>query len=306
MLVDYIQANTNGRLHPAHEPSLSPLNRGFLYGDAVYEVWRSYHGVLFAWDEHWRRLERSATALNMPVAFTQERIFSEILRTAEAYLKTTGKQDIDLYVRLQLTQGSDTIGLDSALADKPEFVLLVQPNPHLSVEKLRDGLKLSLAMQLRRNPAASLNPAWKTGNYLNNILCLREARDRGADEVAITNLNGDIAEAAVCNLGFFRDDTFVTPPLDAGILGGITRGLVLGQIAQEAGFKPVEEVVRPGELDRFQECCLLSTTKDIAPVSAIDAIRFHIAPDSRVMRLKTTFASYTRAYASARPELRIT
>ena len=56
MPTHYIQANTNGRLHPASEPSIAPLNRGFLYGDAIYEVWRTYHGVIFAWEEHWKRM----------------------------------------------------------------------------------------------------------------------------------------------------------------------------------------------------------------------------------------------------------
>src|SRR5437762_3599983 len=84
--------------------------------------------------------------------------------------------------------------------------------------------------RLRRNPAESLNPAWKTGNYLNNILCLREAKTRGADEVVILNLAGEVTEAAVCNLAFVRGGEFITPPLQAGILGGITRSLLLEEI----------------------------------------------------------------------------
>ncbi len=74
MPTHYIQANTDGRLHPANEPSISPLNRGFLYGDAIYEVWRTYSGVIFAWEEHWRRLRASAKALHMRLDFSPEQI----------------------------------------------------------------------------------------------------------------------------------------------------------------------------------------------------------------------------------------
>ena len=81
----FIQANTNGRLHPADEPSLSPLDRGFLYGDAIYEVWRTYEGVLFAWEEHGERLRKSAAALYFDLPFTPAQIFGEIRRTTAAF-----------------------------------------------------------------------------------------------------------------------------------------------------------------------------------------------------------------------------
>ena len=82
---DYIQANTSGRLHDAREPSIAPLNRGFLYGDAVYEVWRSYHGVIFAWEEHWERLEQSARALTLALPLSEERLRAEIDRTVREF-----------------------------------------------------------------------------------------------------------------------------------------------------------------------------------------------------------------------------
>src|ERR1035438_1206434 len=90
----FIQANTNGRLHPANEPSLTPLNRGFLYGDAVYEVWRTYDGVLFAWEEHWRRLRASAAALHLDLPFEPPRILGEIARTAAAHREASGYAEI--------------------------------------------------------------------------------------------------------------------------------------------------------------------------------------------------------------------
>src|SRR3954464_5053189 len=138
----FIIANTNGRLHSADEPSISPLNRGFLYGDAIYEVWRTYQGILFAWEEHWARLERSADALYLALPFSRTDILSEIKKTVVAYREQV-PGDREFYVRLQVTRGSGTIGLDIALADRTDFVILVQENKPFPAEKAENGLYLS-------------------------------------------------------------------------------------------------------------------------------------------------------------------
>jgi branched-chain amino acid aminotransferase len=301
MLKHYIQANTDGRLHAADEPSISPLNRGFLYGDAIYEVWRTYHGAVFAWDEHWARLERSAAALHLPLPWTPADLWGEIKRTVEEYRARSADAG-ELYIRLQIARGAGFIGLDPALADRAMFVLLVQPVPRLSTEALHQGLRLSIATTLRRNDPATLNPAWKTGNYLNNILCLREARARGADEVLITNLAGEITEAAVSNVAFMAEGRIVTPPLQAGILKGITRDLLAAHVAPAAGFAWEERTLRPADIGQFDECFLMSTTKDVQPVGAVDEHRFHVGPESRTMRLKAAFAAYAQRYVREHPE----
>jgi branched-chain amino acid aminotransferase len=300
----FVQANTNGRLHAATEPSLPPLNRGFLYGDAIYEVWRTYHSVVFAWEEHWRRLQASAAALYITIPWSPAEIAEQIRRTVAAHRAATGWTGEE-YIRLQITRGAGAIGLDTTLADQTDFVLLVQPCPQLTPEKLASGYQLSIAQSLRRNPAAALDPAWKTGNYLNNLLALREARSRGADEVVLLNLAGEITEAAVCNLAFLRGRAVVTPPVSAGILIGITRGLLQSSVAAAAGFEFREETIRPERLGDFSECFLLSSTRDIAPVAAIDEHRFQLGPDSGALRLKAAFADYARAYAGAHPQQRV-
>mgnify|MGYP001550582011 FL=1 len=303
MPAQFIQANTNGRLHGANEPSITPLNRGFLYGDAIYEVWRTYDGIIFAWNEHWRRLLESAAALHITLPFSQESILAEIRRTVAAFRQSTDFSG-ELYIRLQITRGSGAIGLDPALADRTEFVLLVQPCPELAPAKQAAGLELSVATTVRRNPVASLSPAWKTGNYLNNVLALREARTRGADEVVILNLAGEVTEAAVSNLGFVREGAVVTPPLSAGILNGITRRLLFENVAALAGVKIREETVRPEDFAGFDECFLLSSTKDVTPVASIDGARFNVGPETVTARLKTAFAAYVRGYAQRHPELK--
>ena len=304
MPANYIQACTNGRLHDACEPSISSLNRGFLYGDAIYEVWRTYNRVIFAWEEHWRRLEQSAAALFLTLPFSAATALKEIRRTVEAYHAFHNSSG-ELYIRLQVTRGSGAIGLDPALADRADYVILVQQNTLYPPEKLRAGLKLRTATKLRRNAADTLNPAWKTGNYLNNILCLREARVVGADEVVILNLAGEITEAAVSNLAFVRKGEIVTPPLSAGLLGGITRGLLIGKIAQRVGCAVCETTIRPDELSGMDECFLLSTTKDVTPVASIDDCRFALGENTLTSRLKSAFLDYADSYSNAHSHLRI-
>lgn len=300
----FIQANTNGRLHSAHEPSLTPLNRGFLYGDAIYEVWRTHRGVIFAWHEHWDRLEASARALHLSLPWSREEMRREIVRTVQAFRAAAAFAD-DVYIRLQISRGAGPIGLDIALADRAEFVLLVQPCPQLPPEKAAHGLTLSIARELCRNPIEALNPAWKTGNYLNNLLCLREARSRGADDVVILNLRGEITEAATLNLGFVRDGEVLTPPLEAGILSGITRGFLLRTVAPAAGVRAREATLRVADLPSLTECFLLSSTRDIAAVAAIDEFRFNVGPDTVTAKLKTAFEACMRDYAAAHPELKM-
>ena len=300
---DYVQANTSGRLHPAREPSISPLNRGFLYGDAVYEVWRTYGGVLFAWDEHWERLVGSARALALTLPLAKEKLLAEVRRTVAEFVRRGGAGEV--YVRLQVTRGGGPIGLDPALAEGADFVLLVQTNREFPADKLRAGLRLSIARELHRNDRHTIDPGWKTGNYLNNQLCLREAKGRGADEVVMTNLREEITEAAVSNVNFVRGGTVFTPALGSGLLAGVTRRLLIERVAPAAGVAVREATLKPADLATMEECFLTSTTKDVTPVAAIDDHRFHVGPDSVAARLKAAFGDYARSYAAAHPELRM-
>lgn len=294
---EFIQANSNGRLHDAREAAVSPLNRGFLYGDAVYEVWRTYDGVIFAWDEHWGRLARSAAALYFVIPWAADDILAEIRRTALAYRQFTGYEG-ELYVRLQVTRGGGPIGLDVSLSDHPDYVVLVQANKSIPAEKREKGYTLSVETGLRRNSAKSLNPEWKTGNYLNNLLGLRAAKSRGADEVLMLNEAGELTEASTSNVGFVRQGEIVMPPVSVGILAGITRELVLGEVAALAGVAVTEQTLLPSDLDEMDECFLMSTTRDIVSVGAIDDHRFSVGSETVTSRLKSAFADYTRHYVA--------
>jgi branched-chain amino acid aminotransferase len=305
LLANYIQANTDGRLHDATEPSISPLNRGFLYGDAVYEVWRTYSGVLFAFDEHLQRLQRSAGALHLDLPFDSGVLLTEIRRTASAFFDKMGGEKKDIYIRLNLTRGAGAIGLDIGLADKPTFVILVQYLRERPASIWEKGATLSLAKTLYRNHPKTLNPAWKTANYLNNLLCLREAKSRGADEVVILNLDGAITEAAVSNIFFVSGKEILTPPSSAGILNGVTRQILLDEIAKNWSFDLREENVFAPQLPEFTECFLTSTTQDILPVGKIDNVSYKVGPKTVTRELKTIFRKYVKDYCDRRENLRI-
>jgi branched-chain amino acid aminotransferase len=303
-LANYIQANTDGRLHDATEPSISPLNRGFLYGDAVYEVWRTYDGTLFAFEEHWERLNRSAGALQMELPCDASVLLTEIRRTASAFFEKVGEKK-DIYVRFQLTRGAGPIGLDVALADKPSYVILVQYLRERSEELKEKGLHLTLAKSLYRNHPKTLNPAWKTGNYLNNLLCLREAKGRGADDVVMLNLEGAITEAAVSNIFFVSGQEILTPPASAGILEGITRQILLRELAKNWSYDLREENVFASQLPDFSECFLSATTQDIVPVGKIDKIKYQVGAKTVTREIKSIFRKYVKDRCERRQDLRI-
>ncbi len=301
---DYIQANTNGKLHDANEPSVSVLDRSFLYGDSIYEVCRTYDGVLFAYDEHWDRLKRSAGALGLELPFDRGVLLTEIRRTVSAFFDRIGEKG-EIYVRLQVSRGAGAIGLDTGLADRPLYALIVQRLKEWPEERIRKGFKLAVSTTLYRNSVQTLNPAWKTGNYLNNLLCLREARLKGADEVLILNLDGAVAEASVCNLFFIKGKRLITPPPSAGILEGITRKIVLREVASAWKLDIAEEPVYPAQFDEFDECFMTSTTKDIGPVSGIDDIAFKVGKKTLTSKIRKMFADYVKQHNEQRIEMRI-
>jgi branched-chain amino acid aminotransferase len=294
----YIQANTQGRLHDAREASISPLDRGFLYGDAVYEVWRTYGKTLFAVREHWERLETSAAGLGLKLPLNKEKLLEETRRTIAAARAVTGWAG-EHYVRLQVTRGGGPIGLDPALAgNDATWVLLVKPLPDLTVAELDAGMRTELAPTVRRNDTRTLPPSLKTGNYLNNLLALREALQQGAQEVLMVNLEGKLTEGSVRNFWFGDAAGFCTPPLADGLLAGVTRRMLFEHVAPLAGVRLMEKSLRPEDLSHFQECFVTSSTQDVAPVAAIGTIKYRLGPDTATRRLKAAFLRYVEVYCA--------
>lgn len=290
----YVQANSNGRLHDASTPSISPLDRGFLYGDSVYEVWRTVGDRVFAFDEHWERLERSAGAIGMGLSVTRSGLRSEMGRTIAAYREQTGWTG-SCYIRLQLSRGMGSLGLDAGLAREPGFIVYVRQLAELDPQQLEEGIRLHLARKFHRNPRHSVDPGSKTGNYMNNLLGLGEAREAGADDVVMLNREGALTEASTSNIFLVGQGRVVTPSLSSGILGGVTRQLLLYRIVRPEDVIIMERTIHASELATFEECFLTSTTKDVVPVAAIDGQRFKLGPDTVTRRLKQAFGDYLEA-----------
>ncbi len=300
--MDYIQANTCGRLHDAREASISPLDRGFLYGDAIYEVWRTCDHCIFGFEDHWARLENTAQGIGFKLPFDKQTALSEVRKTTSCYRQKM-EYDGDLYIRLQITRGGGTIGLFPKFADTANWVILVKPVHDFTEKELNAGMTITLVDYPRRNPIESLNPALKTGNYLNNILGIRQAEARGTTEALFLNLKGEITETSVRNIAFVINEEIVTPPLSAGILSGITRLIFLRDIAPKLPFKVTEKTLLPSDITLADECFLLSTTQDIQPVASIDNKQFALGPHTITRKLKTAFAEYIRNYVAERPQL---
>lgn len=300
---DFIQANSNGVLHDANEPTVSPLNRGYLYGDAVYEVWRTYNRVIFGGEEHLARLHRSAESIHMDIPWSKDDLLSEIKKTTDAFRESTKYQD-DLYIRLQIYRGAGPIGLSINTPMEAGFTVLVKPVPQLSSDVLEHGVRLGIAQNVRRNPRQALDPAWKTGNYLNNVVGLAEAQDKGFQDVLFLNLDDQLTEASTSNIAFIRGSELVTPPVNAGILPGITRAFILSEIANSAGLRVSESPIPPGDLGAFEEAMLLSTTKDIQPVASIDSHLYATGPNTKSRRLKRVFEDFADRWSDHNPDWR--
>lgn len=290
--IPYVQANTNGRLHDAREPSLSPLDRSFLYGDSVYEVVRTYDGVIFAFQEHFRRLTNSARAIGLELPFEESVLLTEIRRTVSAFFEhETVDPRPELYLRWQISRGGGRIGLDPQLADGASFVILAQALPE-APKKKSPGCRLTISRQIIRNHPRAINPAWKTGNYLNNLMALREARKNAYDDVLLVNVEGCLTEASTSNLFFVKDSRIVTPPLADGILPGITRGIILEQARMAWDIEIAEESIAPNTIDQYDECFLTSTTKGILPVGKINDVKYQVGAKTLTSRLQKTFQQY--------------
>jgi len=250
--------NIDGTLTEAEHARIPVFDRGFLYGDSVYEVVRTYKGRPFELQAHLRRLRSSAALLALALPWTDEELAAEIGRTVAA------AGNAESYVRLIVTRGAGEIGLDPGLAEAPCRIIIVQELETPGPEVYEHGVEVAL-VGVRRNLREAVDPAAKTGNYLNNVLALRQARAWGAWEAIMLDHEGRLTEASTANLFLARDGELLTPPLHVGLLEGVTRRGVV-RLAAELGVSCREAVLWPEDLYAAQEAFLTSTTRELVPV----------------------------------------
>jgi branched-chain amino acid aminotransferase len=252
--------NLDGVIAPT--ASISVLERGFLYGDSVYEVVRTFKGKPFGLQEHLDRLRQSAAYLYMAVPWSDAHIRSEIERTLEQ------AEDSEFYIRIVVTRGTElTINLQPSPELQPRLIVMVSPidsEPVLS-EK---GIHLCVVSR-QRNDKQALNPAAKTGNYLNNILALLEAQQNGANDALMLNAQGEVTEATTSNFWLVKGGRVQTPSVEAGILQGITRYFLL-QILREHQVPHQEVTIKLEDLWSTEEAFLSSSVRLLMPVAKIN------------------------------------
>lgn len=263
-----ILTNLNG--HISETAQVSVLDRGFLYGDSVYEVVRTFRGRHFGLQEHLDRLRQSAQYLYMALPWDDAYIKAEVEKTlAHAEWE-------DSYIRIVVSRGTESlISLQPSRDLQPSLLIIlsaIPPQPTLS----ETGLHLVIPPRLR-NSKAALDPAAKTGNYLNNILALLEAQQLGADDALLLNAEGEITEATTSNLWIVKDGLVLTPPVEAGILVGITRRF-LWQILEDYQIPHAEATLKPADLDTAQEAFLSSSVRLLMPVRQINETPLPLCP----------------------------
>jgi branched-chain amino acid aminotransferase len=271
----------DGEPVPDAEARISVFDRGFLYGDSVFEVMRTYGGVPFAERAHLERLLRSC-----------ERVFISV-PAGVATLQREIRRGLDLsglaesYVRVIVTRGSGPVTYDPTTARDPVRIVMVLPLTVPPPEAYAQGI--GVATMAGAPPAAA---GAKASNYLANLLALRAAQERGADEAVLLSPEGAVLEGASSNVFVVRHGRVTTPRAGAGILEGITRRVVLAA-ATEEGVPVDEGLLFVQDLYRADEVFITSSIREVVPVVTVDGVSVGAgAPGPVARRLR---AAYGRA-----------
>lgn len=253
----------NGRLYDKADAKVSVYDHGLLYGDGVFEGIRCYRGKAFRLQQHLDRLWRSAEAIRLEIPMTSADLADAVKDTLQVNAIDDG------YIRLVVTRGAGTLGLDPNRTSDPQVIIIADKIELYPEEYYRDGLKIISSGVIRNHPAA-LDPRIKSLNYLNNILAKIEGIQAGCSEALMLNHKGEVAECTGDNIFLVRDQQLHTPPVDAGILEGITRQVVI-DLAAEAGYQVREVPLTIHDVYSADECLLTGSAAEVVPVVKVDS-----------------------------------
>lgn len=258
---DYL-VNINGEITNGAEAKLSVFDRGFLYGDSVYEATRTFDRIPFRLERHMDRLFESARMISLVPTLSKEDIKKELLKTIAA------SPHENHTVRIVLTRGTNSeLGLDPELSGPNNLVIFtkaIAPNPDWWLTR---GLSVIFAQKILNETGALP----KTGNYQENMLAFKKAKESGVHDALMVNAQGFVTEGTTSNAWIIKDGHLLTPPLSAGILEGLTRKTLFEM--QEKLHLPVPLIERNLTKKDFleaDECFLTSTTRNLVPVTSID------------------------------------
>jgi branched-chain amino acid aminotransferase len=257
------QIYISGKLYGKENAKISVYDHGLLYGDGVFEGIRSYNGKAFRLTQHLDRLWESAKAIWLEIPMSKDAM-------AEAIDNTLAANGIrDGYIRVIVTRGEGTLGLDPNRCTNPEVIIITDHIALYPKEYYENGLEIITVSVMRNHPAA-LSPRIKSLNYLNNILAKIEGLQAGCIEALMLNHKGEVAECTGDNFFIIRRGVLLTPPNEAGILEGVTRDVVM-ELARGAGMEVRETPLTKHDVYVAEECFLTGSAAEVVPVVKVDA-----------------------------------
>ncbi|HEY2734960.1 MAG TPA: aminotransferase class IV [Polyangiales bacterium] len=243
---------------------MSVFDRGFLYGDSAFEVMRTYRRIPFRQREHLQRLRTSCERILLRLPVGDEQLTRDIARTIDA-------SSLDeCNVRMMVTRGIGPLGLDLSQALEPSVLIFATPLHPPPSAAYEQGVSVGLVHAARATDGTAAQGA-KTSNYLGAVLALHRVRERGCHEALIVGPHGEVIEGATSNVFVVRAGGLLTPPIEAGILAGITRLTVL-ELAARLSIPALETQVHPSDLYRAEEVFITSTVREIVPVVRVDDV----------------------------------
>jgi branched-chain amino acid aminotransferase len=253
----------NGKLVPKSQAMVSVYDHGLLYGDGVFEGIRVYKGRIFKSKQHMERLYRCAEAIRLKIHISPEEMVAIQRKCIEA------NELVDGYIRLLVTRGYGTLGLDPRRCPVPGIICIADQIQLFPKEMYEQGMRVVVAHR-PKTPIECLDPRIKSLNYLNNILAKCEALDFGCHEVIMLNMQGFVTEGSGDNIFVVKNGQIFTPPSESGILEGITRAFVQHELAPACGFKVVEKQMRLDDVLGADEVFLTGSAAEIIAVTQID------------------------------------
>jgi branched-chain amino acid aminotransferase len=290
--------NLNGKIIPIAEAKVSVFDRSFLYGDSLYEVVRTYQGKPFRLKEHLARMFKSAALCQMTFSQTSEEYEREMLKSIAAFRAQIGHENEDVYVRIVVSRGSGKIGFGLKSIETPTlYVIMVEPISLFPNKPFSEGIKLQISKRIRNHPKA-LDPAMKSGNYLNSLLAYLTSAAAGFDDALMLDQQGFMTEGTTYNLFYVNRGIVATSPLDVGILDGVTRRAVLNLCVEMS--IPCREVRFPKEyLYEADEVFVSSSLKEVMPVLNLDGKKIGKGkPGAITAKLKDAFNALVKAELS--------
>ena len=231
---------------------------------------RTYNGEPFLFDRHMQRLRASAAMILLDVPLSDAEYLQRSVETMTAAGLGTQEDGAvaEAYIRILHTRGIGDLSYDPAATPTPSVVVIVKPLPVPADEQFRNGVKVCMVDIIRNHPR-SVSPLIKSNNLLNNALCMQEALRKGGVEGVFRNYRGELSECSQSNLFMISGGVVRTPPLDAGLLAGITRGFVF-ELGAALGIPVEEAVLRDHDLFSADEAFFTSTTKELMPIVQVD------------------------------------